>query len=142
MTQSSNKDTKPAKTNDPKVADAYNRSIGPPDLARLRANFEDMKLIPWRDIWKSLSVAKIRGNGKMIEVFYDTLFKDAVFDDRGALVQVLVDAEEAATIGQYRTPPVIWSFTDSRGARVPRGDYRIYLSAGEDFLSFSDVAVP
>jgi len=29
-------------------------------------------------------VARIRGDGKMIEVFYDTLFKDAVFDDRGA----------------------------------------------------------
>lgn len=84
MTQSSSKDNKPAKTNDPKVADAYNRTIGPPDLARLRANFEDMKLIPWRTIWKSLSVARIRGDGRMIEVFYDTLFKDAVFDDRGA----------------------------------------------------------
>ena len=84
MKQSSSKSNKPAKTNDPKVADAYNRTIGPPDLARLRADFEDMKLIPWQDIWKSLSVAKIRGNRKMIEVFYDTLFKDAVFDDRGA----------------------------------------------------------
>ena len=84
MTQSSNKYNKPAKTNGPKVADAYNQTLGPPDLARLRADFAGMKLIPWRDIWKSLSVAKIRGNGKMIEVFYDTLFKDAVFDDRGA----------------------------------------------------------
>ncbi len=84
MTQPSSKDNQPAKTNDPKVADAYNRTIGPPDLARLRADFEAMKLIPWRDIWKSLSAARIRGNGKMIEVFYDTLFKNAVFDDRGA----------------------------------------------------------
>ena len=32
----------------------------------------------------SLIMAKMRGNGDMIEVFYDTLFKDAVFDDRGA----------------------------------------------------------
>jgi hypothetical protein len=84
MTQLLSKDNKPAKTNDPKVPGAYNRTIGPPDLARLRADFEDMKLIPWRDIWKSLSMARTRGNGKMIEVFYDTLFKDAVFDDRGA----------------------------------------------------------
>ena len=45
---------------------------------------EAMTLIPWRDIWSSLRVAKHRGNGEMIEVFYDTLFKDAIFDDNGA----------------------------------------------------------
>lgn len=44
----------------------------------------NMKLIPWADIWTSLRVARIRGNGEMIEVFYDTLFKEAVFDDKGA----------------------------------------------------------
>jgi hypothetical protein len=43
-----------------------------------------MKLIPWEDIWTSLSVARIRGNGDMIEVFYDTLFREAIFDDYGA----------------------------------------------------------
>ena len=43
-----------------------------------------MKLIPWQDIWTTLKVARIRGNGEMIEVFYDTLFKEAVFDDQGA----------------------------------------------------------
>jgi len=43
-----------------------------------------MKLIPWQDIWTALKVARIRGNGEMIEVFYDTLFKEAVFDDHGA----------------------------------------------------------
>jgi hypothetical protein len=43
-----------------------------------------MKLIPWEDIWTSLRVARIRGNGEMIEIFYDTLFKEAVFDDNGA----------------------------------------------------------
>ena len=43
-----------------------------------------MKLIPWEDIWTSLRVARIRGNGDMIDVFYDTLFREAVFDDRGA----------------------------------------------------------
>jgi hypothetical protein len=47
-------------------------------------HYAGMTLIPWRDIWASLTVAKTRGNGQMIEVFYDTLFKDAVFDDRGA----------------------------------------------------------
>ncbi|MDP2601061.1 MAG: hypothetical protein Q8S00_00485 [Deltaproteobacteria bacterium] len=84
MTQSSSKYNNPANANDPQADDAYTRTLGPPDLARLKADFEGMKLIPWRDIWKSLSVARIPGNGKMIEVFYDTLFKDAVFDDRGA----------------------------------------------------------
>jgi len=84
MTQSSSQYNNPAHTSDPQADDAYIRTLGPPDLARLRADFEGMKLIPWLDIWKSLSVAKLRGHGKMIEVFYDTLFKDAVFDDRGA----------------------------------------------------------
>lgn len=44
----------------------------------------NMKLIPWKDIWISLRVARTRGNGEMIEVFYDTLFKEAIFDDEGA----------------------------------------------------------
>ena len=52
--------------------------------AALTRNGEAMKLIPWEDIWTSLRVARIRGNGEMIEVFYDTLFKEAVFDDKGA----------------------------------------------------------
>jgi hypothetical protein len=43
-----------------------------------------MKLIPWEDIWTSLRVATIRDNGEMIEIFYDTLFKEAIFDDQGA----------------------------------------------------------
>ena len=81
MTQSSNK---PANPDAPKRHDEYTPTVGPADLVRLRADFEGMKLIPWKDIWRSLSVARMRGNGKMIEVFYDTLFKDAVFDDRGA----------------------------------------------------------
>jgi len=46
-----------------------------------------MQLIPWEDIWKSLRGARIRGQGEMIEVFYDTLFKEAVFDDKGAWSQ-------------------------------------------------------
>ena len=43
-----------------------------------------MTLIPWKDIWSSLKVAKHRGNGEMVEVFYETLFKEAIFDDNGA----------------------------------------------------------
>jgi hypothetical protein len=48
------------------------------------AHSRPAKLIPWEDIWTSLRVARVRGNGEMIEVFYDVLFKEAVFDDRGA----------------------------------------------------------
>jgi hypothetical protein len=47
----------------------------------------NMNLIPWSDIWNSLKAAKCRGHGEMIEVFYDTLFKEATFDDRGAWSQ-------------------------------------------------------
>ena len=54
------------------------------EWVRAKAEHPGMKLIPWKDIWTSLHVAKIRGNGEMVEVFYDTLFKEAVFDDRGA----------------------------------------------------------
>lgn len=47
-------------------------------------NDPDLKLIPWSDIWTSLKAAKCRGHGDMIGVFYDTLFKEATFDDKGA----------------------------------------------------------
>jgi hypothetical protein len=50
----------------------------------LNDNHEPMKLIPWEDIWTSLRIARVRGNRDMIEVFYDTLFREAVFDDHGA----------------------------------------------------------
>ena len=46
-----------------------------------------LQLIPWEDIWSSLRSARVRGHGEMIEVFYETLFKDAVFDDEGAWSQ-------------------------------------------------------
>jgi len=36
----------------------------------------------WSDIWSSLGVAWVRGNGEMIEVFYDMIFRDAIFDDQ------------------------------------------------------------
>jgi len=82
LTHSSSKDTHPDKPDEPKRADDHGgESHG---LARIKSDFEGMKLIPWRDVWTSLGIARIRGNGEMIEVFYDTLFKEAVFDDRGA----------------------------------------------------------
>ena len=58
--------------------------LAPADALRQQTAYIGMKLIPWGDVWKSLRTARFRGNGEMIEVFYDTLFKEAVFDDRGA----------------------------------------------------------
>ena len=42
-----------------------------------------LKLIPWEDTSTSLRVAKMRGNGEMIDVFYDNPCKEATFDDKG-----------------------------------------------------------
>ncbi len=53
-------------------------------MSRSIADREMMTLIPWKDIWTSLQIASHRGDGEMVAVFYDTLFKEAVFDDNGA----------------------------------------------------------
>ena len=66
----------------PTILEDHSRNLSA--TAVLTKNGESMKLIPWEDIWTSLRVARIRGNGDMIDVFYDTLFKEAVFDDVGA----------------------------------------------------------
>ena len=73
----------------------------------LTRNGETMKLIPWEDIWTSLRVARIRGHGEMIEVFYDTLFKEAVFDDYGAWsgCRKAVDEYFADKRGQFSFEP-------------------------------------
>ncbi|MGE5177159.1 MAG: hypothetical protein ACM3JJ_12400 [Hyphomicrobiales bacterium] len=66
----------------------------------------------------------------------------AVFDDRARLLKVLLDSDESATLqGQFRTPPVVWDFTDANGVRVKDGDYRLYFKA-DTYLSTSDVTVP
>lgn len=65
-----------------------------------------------------------------------------VFDSHASLVKVLLSSLEPATIGQFRTPPVEWDLTDSRGVRVPGGNYRVYMKAGDTFLSSSDVSLP
>jgi hypothetical protein len=78
------------RNNGSQIASRRNRSeqsaeqLAPADALRQEAAYVGMKLIPWGDVWKSLRTARFRGNGEMIEVFYDTLFKEAVFDDRGA----------------------------------------------------------
>jgi hypothetical protein len=66
----------------------------------------------------------------------------AVYDQNAKLVKTLLDSDEPANLpGFYRQPPVEWDFTNHEGARVPPGDYRIYLSAG-DYLNSSDVEAP
>jgi hypothetical protein len=64
----------------------------------------------------------------------------AVFDAHGALVKVLLDDSEPATVGPFRTPPVDWDLTNQEGLPVAHGDYRVYLRAGQ-FLSSSDLAL-
>jgi hypothetical protein len=65
-----------------------------------------------------------------------------VFDSHATLVKVLLSSLEPATIGQFRTPPVDWDLTDARGVRVHPGNYRVYMKAGDTFLSSSDLVVP
>jgi hypothetical protein len=65
----------------------------------------------------------------------------AVFDEHAALVKVLFDADEPATLqGSFRIPPISWDFKDASGQPVPAGDYRLYFQSGE-FTSTSDVRI-
>ena len=84
MAQTSNKNNRSPATARRNRSEDSVRQVAPADALRQDAAYVGMKLIPWGDVWKSLSTARFRGNGEMIEVFYDTLFKEAVFDDRGA----------------------------------------------------------
>jgi hypothetical protein len=84
MAQSSDKKNGSPATARRNRSDDSVRQGAPVDARRQDAAYVGMKLIPWGDVWKSLKTARFRGNGEMIEVFYDTLFKEAVFDDRGA----------------------------------------------------------
>jgi hypothetical protein len=82
MAQSSDKNNRSPATRNRSENSA--RQGTPADAQRQDAAYVGMKLIPWGEVWKSLSTARFRGHGEMIEVFYETLFKEAVFDDRGA----------------------------------------------------------
>ena len=65
----------------------------------------------------------------------------AIFDSKAALVRVLLDGDEPATLpGYFRTPPVPWDYTDESGKLVGAGDYRAYFET-EQFLSTSDLEV-
>lgn len=84
MTRSSGRNNGPQATLRRHRSEQSAERLAPADALRQQAAYVGMKLIPWGDVWKSLRTARFRGNGEMIEVFYDTLFKEAVFDDRGA----------------------------------------------------------
>jgi hypothetical protein len=84
MTRSSDKNTGSQGTLRRSHPEKSAERLAPADVLRQDTTHVGMKLIPWGDVWKSLLTAKFRGNGEMIEVFYDTLFKEAVFDDHGA----------------------------------------------------------
>lgn len=65
----------------------------------------------------------------------------AVFDSHAALVKVIFDQDEPATLpGFFRQPAIPWDYTDAKGDPV-HGDYRLYFKSGT-FQSSSDVVVP
>jgi hypothetical protein len=67
--------------------------------------------------------------------------KIAVFDSHAALLKILFEADEPATLpNEFRSPPIVWDFTDANGARVADGEYRLFFSA-TNFQSTSDVTV-
>jgi len=84
MTRSCNRNNRSQITSRKNHLEESVERLASADALRQETAYVGMKLIPWGDVWKSLRTARFRGNGEMIEVFYDTLFKEAVFDDRGA----------------------------------------------------------
>ena len=84
MKRSSERNSEPQITPRKNHREDFGDRLAPADALRQDTVYAGMKLIPWGDVWKSLRTARFRGNGEMIQVFYDTLFKEAVFDDRGA----------------------------------------------------------
>jgi hypothetical protein len=84
MTQRVNRNSRNHKRSTPTISTIRDRIESRIASENAPEHSRPAKLIPWEDIWTSLRVARMRGNGEMIEVFYDVLFKEAVFDDRGA----------------------------------------------------------
>jgi|ERR671924_1880913 hypothetical protein len=58
-------------------------TVSPPTASSDPA-YVGMKLMPWNEIWATVSIAKMSGNTYMVRTFYEILFREAVFDDRGA----------------------------------------------------------
>ena len=44
----------------------------------------EVRLIPWREIWSSLLLAKIRGHTGIVKLFFEVLLEESLFDDQGA----------------------------------------------------------
>jgi hypothetical protein len=64
--------------------DQSSATFTPPQALWQRQDaYTGLKLIPWSEIWASIAVAKLRGNTEMLKMFYETLYKEGVFDDRG-----------------------------------------------------------
>jgi hypothetical protein len=66
--------------------DAHTTVTAPETVGHSQNVYAGLKVIPWSEIWASVAAAKLRGNTEMLKVFYDTLYKEAVFDDRGVWV--------------------------------------------------------
>lgn len=49
-----------------------------------RRTDEELRLIPWREIWNSLSLARIRGHSGIVDTFFEVLMEESLFDDQGA----------------------------------------------------------
>ncbi|HWO40944.1 MAG TPA: hypothetical protein VNO43_03980 [Candidatus Eisenbacteria bacterium] len=59
-------------------------TFAPPEaLWRNRNAHAGLKLIPWSEIWAAVAAAKLRGNTEMLKVFYEKMYREAAFDDRG-----------------------------------------------------------
>ena len=72
-TRYNNKDLRPVTDQRRRLLDSADQPAG-----------ANMRLIPWGDIWTSVKIAKLRGHTDMVKAFYDMLFNEALFDDRGA----------------------------------------------------------
>ena len=44
----------------------------------------ELRLIPWREIWRPVSTAKLRGHFGIVDTFFHVLLQESVFDDQGA----------------------------------------------------------
>jgi hypothetical protein len=86
MSQRSDKNQKRTTIAD-EAAREVHATFTPPDTRVDSQNvYAGLKVISWSEIWASIAAAKLRGNTEMLKVFYDSLYKEAVFDDRGVWV--------------------------------------------------------
>jgi hypothetical protein len=84
-----NRIKKPQERIESSAAPAFATRLSREDFLRAYMNDRELKRIPWKEIWELLRTAKMRGNTPMIDTFYDTLFKEARFDDTGAWTKPL-----------------------------------------------------